>query len=75
MVETGVPEEKHRSGFERTTLVVIGTDCKSNYHMITTTTALILPIEILGTFILNYYELCVFRIEDILKQIYLILLN
>jgi hypothetical protein len=31
------------SGFELTTLVVIGTDCigshKSNYHMITTTTA------------------------------------
>ena len=25
-------------GFEVTTLVVIGTDCKSNYHAITTTT-------------------------------------
>jgi len=54
--ETGVPRENHRpvtdklyhimlfrTGFEVTTLVVIGTDCtgscKSNYHMITTTTA------------------------------------
>jgi len=53
--ETGVPRENHRpvtdklyhimlfrTGFEVTTLVVIGTDCtgscKSNYHMITTTT-------------------------------------
>jgi len=54
--ETGVPGRNHRpvashwqieytsprTGFELTTLVVIGTDCtgscKSNYHMITTMT-------------------------------------
>jgi len=38
-------------GFKLTALVVIGTDCigsyKSNYHIITTTTALILAIYIL----------------------------
>ena len=58
---------------------IIGTycigSCKSNYHMITTTTASILPIETWRTFILNYYEQCVFRIEYIMKQIYIILLN
>jgi hypothetical protein len=44
--ETGVPGEDYISpwsGFELTTLVVIGIDCigsgKSNYHTITTTTA------------------------------------
>jgi len=51
--ETGVPQKLYhimlhrvhltRVGFELTTLVVMGTDCigsfKSNYHMITTTTA------------------------------------
>jgi hypothetical protein len=53
VAETAVPRENHRpadkSGFELTTLVVIGIDCifscKSNYHMITATTASILPIE------------------------------
>jgi hypothetical protein len=39
------------------------------------TTAPILSIEKWGTFILNYYELCVFRIEYIMKEIYIILLN
>jgi len=58
--ETSVPEEEktfllqvtdklchillYRTGFELTTLVMIGTDCigscKSNYHTITTTTVL-----------------------------------
>jgi hypothetical protein len=40
----GVSSTPHLSGFDLTTLVVIYTDCigsyKSNYHMITTTTAL-----------------------------------
>jgi hypothetical protein len=43
------------SGFELTTLVVIGTDCigscKSNYHKITKMTA---PFSILDTFCLKY---------------------
>jgi hypothetical protein len=38
------PEYTRKTGFKLTTLVVIGTDCigsyKSNYHTITTTTAL-----------------------------------
>jgi hypothetical protein len=43
--------------------------------MTTTTTVPILSIETWWTSMLNYYELCVFRIEYIMKQICIILLN
>jgi hypothetical protein len=49
--ETGVPKEKlYREGFELTTLVVIDPECisscNSNYHAITTTTALVTTLSI-----------------------------
>jgi hypothetical protein len=68
--ETGIPGENHRpavnhwqtmshnvvwTGFEPTTLMVIGTDCigscKSNYHMITTTMPLIIYENDIGNLI------------------------
>ena len=64
---------------ERTYLVLIDTDCifscKSNHHIITTKDDPYFANSNIGTFILNYYELCVFRIEYIIEQIYIILMN
>jgi hypothetical protein len=66
--ETGVPGEDHRKsltkGFVLTTLVVIGTDCKggckSNYHMITTSTA---PSNLSCTNVDRLYQIFLVRMS------------